>query len=144
MREKFSLSVEPAMFTVPGRTAGPAEKLKIRGAVMGMMPLILSDRYHLEVQNVLVTAADSLQCRVGRQPIEVDPSHGCMRPLENDVLCFLYVEVRGPQPIEHVREHARPIAMTDHQHVSGRRLSSEVHYVRHPARVLERPHDANG
>ena len=69
-----------------------------------------------------MAAADVPQRVLGRRAVEVDAGHGRVRPLEDDVLGLLHVEVRGAQPVEHVGQHARAVAMPHDQHVGGRRL----------------------
>ena len=48
------------------------------------------------------------------------------------------------QMIEHVGQHARAVAMSDDEHVRGRRASGQVDHVRHAPRLLVGLDDADG
>ena len=56
--------------------------------------------------------------------------------LEDDVFRLLHVDVARAKAIEHVRQHARPIAVAHHEHVRRGRLPGEVDDVRNFSGVL--------
>src|SRR4051812_45321791 len=109
--------------TGTGRTAGPAEKLKMRRVVVAIG---LSELDELKIENISVARLHRIEraCRGGS--VEVNTCHGSLRAVENDVFRLLDVQVRHPQVFEDVRQHARLVSMTHHQHVGGGRLPGEV------------------
>ena len=68
-----------------------------------------------------------------RLPIEIDAGHCSLGALEDDVLGLLHVEVRLAKLFEHMRQHARPIAVPDDEHVRGRGPLRQIHDVRNSA-----------
>ena len=48
------------------------------------------------------------------------------------------------QVVEHMRQHARPVAVADHEHVRRRRSLGQIDDVGHPAGLLEPADDADG
>src|SRR5688572_14176943 len=91
-----------------GNTAGPAAKLKMR-VVVGIHLYF----HKLQTEDVFVPPRHRLEQRVGRRGIEVDTGDGRLRALEDDVLGLLHVQLRLTQVVEHVGEHARPVAVTN-------------------------------
>src|SRR6185503_11020153 len=127
--------------TGSGSTAGPAAKLKMRLTVGMSVPSAARggprlNRDQVQIEDVVVAVADLLQQRVGRRAVEVDARHRRLRPFEYDVLGLLHVDLALAQVVENVRQHARPIAMPDDEHVRRRRLLRKVDDVRHLAGVL--------
>src|SRR5882672_1133335 len=81
------------------------------------VPASFSDRHEMQIEDVAVSFLNRVEQQVGWRPIEVDARDGGLRPFENHVLGFLDVDIAAAEVLEHVREHARPIAVTNHQHV---------------------------
>src|SRR5215217_9706289 len=75
----------------------------------------------LQIENVVVAGLDALAQLGGGTAVEIDARHGRFGPFEDDVLRLLDVEIGEAEMVEHVREHTRPVAMPDDQHVRRRR-----------------------
>src|SRR6476620_6041405 len=101
--------------TSTGRIAGPAEKLKILVVVTISPPLRKS--YDLQVENVAVVHPDAFAERRRRRAVQVDSGDGSLCPFEHDVFGLLHVEISTAQVVEHVRQHAGSVTVTDDEHV---------------------------
>ena len=80
-----------------------------------------SECHDLKVEDVDIATLDCVaQGRRGRT-VQVDSGHGGLRPLEDDVLGLLDVEVCLAKVRKDVRQHAWTIAVAHDEHVRRRR-----------------------
>ena len=120
--------------TSTGRTAGPAEKLKIRVVVvMSLVPnghevpdwrLLRHEANDLQVENVGVPALMRSRRELRRRAVQVDARDGCLGAFEDDVLRLLHVQIAPAQVVEDVGEHAGTVAVADDEHVRRGRSRS--------------------
>src|SRR5687767_7854819 len=118
----------------------------VSGSVVLLFETVAASRselHKLQIQYVAVLALDLVTQRQRRLAVEVDPRHRRLRPLEDDVLRLLHVQVALPQVVEHVGQHPRTIAVPHHEHVRGRRAAGEIDDVRHAAGLLVAADDAH-
>ncbi len=76
-----------------------------------------------------------------RSVVEIDARHRSFGAFEHDVLHLLHVDLFALDRIEHGRQHAGTIQMTNDQPMRCRSLPREVYNVRNFSRFLKLAHD---
>ena len=101
--------------------------------------------HDLQVEDVGVLRLDPLaQRRSTGAPSRLMRATAASAPSKTMFSVSCTFRLRLAQVVEHVREHARAVAVAHDEHVRRRRPRREVHDVRHPAGLLVAADDADG
>src|SRR5438270_782351 len=91
----------------------------------------LTNPQNIQFDDVFIPRAQSIEGRDGRRFVQIDAGDSGLCAFEDDVLHLLHVDLFRFDCIEHLGQHAGPIAMTHYQTMRSRSASGEINYIWH-------------